>query len=111
MVPQGPKIWERVPKRNPNFTGRADLLSVLRKSINTVTAVVAQPQALQGLGGVGKTQLAIEYAWQYRAHYDLVWWISADQPVLVPSSLAARGQVLGLPPATGAEQATQAGLR
>ncbi|MEV0350709.1 FxSxx-COOH system tetratricopeptide repeat protein [Nonomuraea sp. NPDC050680] len=111
MVPQGPKVWERVPKRNPNFTGRADLLTVLRKSINTVTAVVAQPQALQGLGGVGKTQLAIEYAWQYRAHYDLVWWISADQPVLVPSSLAAMGQVLGLPQATGAEQATQAVLR
>ena len=111
MGPQGPKVWEKVPKRNPNFTGRTDLLTQLRKSINTVTAVVAQPQALQGLGGVGKTQLAIEYAWQYRAHYDLVWWISADQPVLVPSSLAAMGQVLGLPPATGAEQATQAVLR
>ncbi|WP_240777965.1 FxSxx-COOH system tetratricopeptide repeat protein [Nonomuraea basaltis] len=110
---QGPKIWERVPKRNPNFTGRKDLLTALRKSINTVTAVVAQPQALQGLGGVGKTQLAIEYAWQYRAHYDLVWWVSADQPMLVPSVLAGMAPALGLPPATstGVEQATQAVLR
>ncbi|WP_327584533.1 FxSxx-COOH system tetratricopeptide repeat protein [Nonomuraea sp. NBC_00507] len=110
---QGPKIWERVPKRNPNFTGRKDLLTALRKSINTVTAVVAQPQALQGLGGVGKTQLAIEYAWQYRAHYDLVWWVSADQPLLVPSVLAGMAPILGLPPATstGVEQATQAVLR
>lgn len=110
---QGPKIWERVPKRNPNFTGRKDLLAALRKSINTVTAVVAQPQALQGLGGVGKTQLAIEYAWQYRAHYDLVWWVSADQPLLVPSALAGMAPTLGLPPATstGVEQATQAVLR
>ncbi|MFB4290991.1 FxSxx-COOH system tetratricopeptide repeat protein [Nonomuraea sp. ATR24] len=108
---QGPKVWEKVPKRNPNFTGRNDLLTALRKSINTVTAVVAQPQALQGLGGVGKTQLAIEYAWQYRAHYEFVWWISADQPVLVPSALAAMGPALGLPPATGVEQATQAVLR
>ncbi|WP_246148367.1 FxSxx-COOH system tetratricopeptide repeat protein [Nonomuraea turkmeniaca] len=110
---QGPKVWERVPKRNPNFTGRKDLLTALRKSINTVTAVVAQPQALQGLGGVGKTQLAIEYAWQYRAHYDLVWWISADQPMLVPSVLAGMASALGLPPATstGVEQATQAVLR
>lgn len=111
MGVQGPKVWERVPKRNPNFTGRADLLVALRKSINTVTAVVAQPRALQGLGGVGKTQLAIEYAWQYRAHYDLVFWISADQPMLVPSSLAAMGAFLGLPPATGTEQATQQVLR
>ncbi|HEX4811799.1 MAG TPA: FxSxx-COOH system tetratricopeptide repeat protein [Nonomuraea sp.] len=109
----GPKVWERVPKRNPNFTGRKDLLTALRKSINTVTAVVAQPQALQGLGGVGKTQLAIEYAWQYRAHYDLVWWVSADQPMLVPSVLAGMAPALGLPPATstGVEQATQAVLR
>ncbi|MFI7706203.1 FxSxx-COOH system tetratricopeptide repeat protein [Nonomuraea sp. NPDC049480] len=109
----GPKIWERVPKRNPNFTGRNDLLSALRKSINTVTAVVAQPQALQGLGGVGKTQLAIEYAWQYRAHYDMVWWVPADQPMLVPSVLAGMASHLGLPPAssTGVEQATQAVLR
>ncbi|MEO3802794.1 FxSxx-COOH system tetratricopeptide repeat protein [Nonomuraea sp. B1E8] len=107
------KIWERVPKRNPNFTGRADLLTALRKSINTVTAVVAQPQALQGLGGVGKTQLAIEYAWQYRDHYDLVWWVSADQPLLVPSVLAGMAQALGLPSATstGVEQATQSVLR
>jgi hypothetical protein len=110
---QGAQIWERVPKRNPNFTGRKDLLTALRKSINTVTAVVAQPQALQGLGGVGKTQLAIEYAWQYRAHYDLVWWVSADQPLLVPSVLAGMAPKLGLPPATstGVEQATQAVLR
>ncbi|WP_328814971.1 FxSxx-COOH system tetratricopeptide repeat protein [Nonomuraea cypriaca] len=110
---QVPKVWERVPKRNPNFTGRADLLSALRKSINTVTAVVAQPRALQGLGGVGKTQLAIEYAWQYRAHYDLVWWVSADQPMLVPSALAAMAPELGLPSSTstGVEQATQSVLR
>jgi tetratricopeptide (TPR) repeat protein len=111
MSTQEPKVWERVPKRNPNFTGRAALLTALRESINTVTAVVAQPQALQGLGGVGKTQLAIEYAWQYRIHYDLVFWISADQPMLVPSSLAAMATFLGLPPATGTEQASQQVLR
>ncbi|MEV1172599.1 FxSxx-COOH system tetratricopeptide repeat protein [Nonomuraea sp. NPDC049784] len=113
MAAHGPKVFERVPKRNPNFTGRTDLLLALRKSISPVTAVVAQPMALQGLGGVGKTQLAVEYAWQYRTHYDLVWWVSADQPMLVPSSLAAMTTALGLPPATstGVEQAAQSVLR
>ncbi|SEL65236.1 FxSxx-COOH system tetratricopeptide repeat protein [Nonomuraea pusilla] len=113
MAAREPKVWERVPSRNPNFTGRRDLLDALRKSVNTVTAVVAQPQALQGLGGVGKTQLAIEYAWQYRSHYDLVWWIPADQPLLVPETLAAMAPALNLPPAatTGVGQATQAVLR
>ncbi|GAA2863942.1 hypothetical protein GCM10010517_23080 [Streptosporangium fragile] len=105
-----PEVWEKVPPRNRNFTGRDDLLLRLRQGISTVTAVVPQPQALQGWGGVGKTHLAIEYAHRYRSHYDLVWWIPADQRVLVPSALAAMAPHLGLPPAsaTGVEEAAEA---
>lgn len=105
-----PEIWEKVPERNKNFTGREDLLERLRQSISTVTAVVPQPRALQGWGGVGKTQLAIEYAWRYRSHYDLVWWIASDQRGLVPSALAAMAPHLGLPPAsvTGVDDTAEA---
>src|SRR3712207_6004698 len=55
-------------------------------------------QALYGLGGVGKTQLAIEYAHRFAADYDLVWWIDAAQPVLIPEQLATLGARLDLPP-------------
>ncbi len=55
---------------------------------------------LQGLGGVGKTAVAIEYAWRFRDQYDLVWWIPADQLPLVRSSLARLAERLGLPGAT-----------
>jgi hypothetical protein len=106
-----PEIWGRVPQRNKNFTGREDLLAKLRAGIGTeVTAVV--PHALHGLGGVGKTQIAIEYAYRYQSDYDVVWWISADQPVLVRSSLAALAPHLGLSPATatGIEDAATAVL-
>ncbi|WP_250213011.1 FxSxx-COOH system tetratricopeptide repeat protein [Acrocarpospora catenulata] len=69
----------------------------MRDGIGAVTAVLPQAQALHGLGGVGKTQLAVEYAWRYRAHYDLVAWISADQTRLVPAALAALAPALRLP--------------
>jgi len=94
---RAPEVWGRVPPRNKNFTGREELLAQLREGIaGQVTAVV--PHALHGLGGVGKTQMAVEYAYRYRSEYDLVWWIPADQPVLVRSSLASLAPSLGLPP-------------
>ncbi|KPM52418.1 tetratricopeptide repeat protein [Frankia sp. CcI49] len=93
-----PTIWGGVPQRNKNFTGRESQLTELRRRIASdegeVTAVL--PHALQGLGGVGKTHLAIEYAYRYQAHYDLIWWIPADQPVLVRSTLASLAPRLGL---------------
>lgn len=106
-----PKVWGRVPQRNKNFTGREAILRQLRAGVATdVTAVV--PHALHGFGGVGKTQIAIEYAYRYQSDYDVVWWISADQPGLVRSSLAALAPHLDLPPpiATGIDQATTAVL-
>ncbi|MFI0357171.1 FxSxx-COOH system tetratricopeptide repeat protein [Actinomadura sp. 9N407] len=108
---RAPEVWGRVPQRNKNFTGRAELLSQLRARIaGQVTAVV--PHALHGLGGVGKTQMAVEYAYRYRSEYEVVWWIPADQPVLVRSSLASLAPHLGLPPATasGIEDAAKAVL-
>ncbi|KAB2351373.1 FxSxx-COOH system tetratricopeptide repeat protein [Actinomadura rudentiformis] len=112
---RAPEVWENVPPRNRNFTGREELLAKLRASITgDVTAVVSRVEAhaLHGLGGVGKTQMVVEYAWRYRAEYDLVWWIPSDQPILVRSSLAGLAPYLGLPPATttGIEDAARAVL-
>ncbi|WP_062345169.1 FxSxx-COOH system tetratricopeptide repeat protein [Herbidospora yilanensis] len=104
-----PEIFERVPPRNGSFTGRESLLHQLREGTRSVTAVIPLPQALQGYGGVGKTHLAIEYAHRYRSHYDLVWWIPADQYYLVPSALAALAPHLKLTPASvvGVEEAAE----
>lgn len=95
-----PKIWGNVPQQIKNFTGRDDALNQLREGVASNVTVVL-PVALQGMGGVGKTALAIEYAHRYRSEYDLVWWIPADQPALVRASLARLAERLDLQSATG----------
>ena len=111
-----PAIWQNIPQRNKNFTGREDILGQLRNpSGSKVTAVVPSaplPRALQGLGGVGKTAVAIEYVYRHQSDYDLIWWIAADQLPLVRASLAGMAEQLGLPAATatGIESAAQSVL-
>jgi tetratricopeptide repeat protein len=72
------------------------MLTELRRRLRAGEGTLVM-QALYGLGGVGKTQLALEYAHRFAADYDLVWWIDAEQPVLIPEQLAALAAQLGLP--------------
>ncbi len=91
-----PGVW-RAPPRNPRFTGRDSLLTELRRRLRCGEGALVV-HALYGLGGVGKTQLAIEYAHRFAADYDLIWWIDAEQPVLIPDQLAALAERLNLAP-------------
>jgi tetratricopeptide (TPR) repeat protein len=88
-----PAVWNVEP-RNPEFTGRNEALVALRERLRAGgTAVV---QALRGLGGVGKTQIAVEYAHRFAADYDLVWWVTAEDPALIGEQMAALAVELGL---------------
>jgi tetratricopeptide (TPR) repeat protein len=91
-----PEIWN-LPPRNAAFAGREDLLVELRERLRqSSTAAVVPAQALYGLGGVGKTQLALEYAYRYQSDYDLAWWIVAEAPGAISAGLAALAPRLGL---------------
>jgi tetratricopeptide (TPR) repeat protein len=83
-----PPVWSPdLPPRNPFFTGRDDMLRELRRRITTDVAALV-PHSLQGLAGVGKTQLAVEYIYRFAADYDLVWWIPAEKPAVARRALA-----------------------
>jgi hypothetical protein len=86
----------KVPPRNPRFTGRDSMLTELRRRLRAAQPALVV-QALYGLGGVGKTQLAIEYAHRFAADYQGVWWIDAAQPVLIPDQLTTLAARLDLP--------------
>lgn len=92
--PITPKVW-KVPNRNPYFTGRTEMLGELHRRLHGGEATLVV-QALYGLGGVGKSQLVLEYAYRFAADYDLVWWIDAEQLVLIPDQLASLAVDLGL---------------
>ena len=81
--------------RNEDFTGRAAELTLLRKRLTDQDGGRRRRvQTLHGLGGVGKSQLAREYAYRYQADYDIVWWVSAERRSSTISGLANLAQRL-----------------
>ncbi len=93
-----PAIWNIPYPRNSYFTGREDLLTRLAASLRAGQTVgISQPQAISGLGGVGKTQIALEYAYRYYQDYDAVLWTRADTQEALISGFVAFATLLSLP--------------
>ena len=82
-VGESPFLEERVQglpyPRNPHFTGRDDTLRTIHQNFEAGDTV-AITQSIAGLGGIGKTQTAMEYAYRYAAHYKTIWWVAAETP-------------------------------
>ena len=97
-----PRIWNIPPPRNPNFTGREDELRQLRTDLTGGHAAAIVPIA--GLGGAGKTQLAVEYAYRHIADYDVVWWLRAEDSTTLVADCAQLAAPLNLPERSLADQ-------
>ncbi len=93
--PDGRPSVQELPPRLPTFTGRMRLLEAVRDGF-TAGSDAAPVQVLYGIGGVGKSQAAIEYAHRFAAGYDVLWWVPAQQPEVIPQKLAQLAPDLGL---------------
>jgi tetratricopeptide (TPR) repeat protein len=116
--PPLPRPFIGVPRRIASFTGRADELDrldaiLMRDQAAAVTQVSVGRTAVQGMGGVGKTSVAIEYAHRYRNLYAGVCWCPAEVLMGLLSGLATLAVTLGAATAeeTDVEKAAKAALR
>jgi tetratricopeptide (TPR) repeat protein len=105
-----PTVWGNIPPRNPNFTGREELLDELHQRLLREKATAVLPHALHGMGGVGKSLLAVEYLYRRMTEYDVVWWISAERTAQISLSLVELAPRLGLPPGSDSSSTVAAVL-
>jgi len=101
------EIWNVPYQRNSFFTGREEELEQIHKALrkHNAVAVAQQLYALCGLGGIGKTQTVLEYAYRYRDEYQAVMWIKADTQENLLSDMLFLASLLDLPEKNAQDQA------
>jgi tetratricopeptide (TPR) repeat protein len=82
-----PAIWNIPFQRNLNFSGRKEILADLALALRSGEPG-AWKQALWGMGGVGKTQIALEYAYSHKPDYRVVWWLRSEEASTLLSDYA-----------------------
>ena len=91
----GERAGDTLPPRNPVFTGRDDMLAEVGRRLDGGPVAVV---AVRGLGGMGKSQVALEYAHRMRGcgRYRVAGWVRADSVVTAAEDLAALAPLVGL---------------
>lgn len=100
-----PTVWNIPYPRNPLFTGRERILTQIADSLKMgQPTMLSQPLAISGLGGVGKTQIAIEYAYRQRQDYQTILWTLAGNRESLVAGYITIAELLMLPERGAPEQ-------
>ncbi|MYW64023.1 tetratricopeptide repeat protein [Streptomyces sp. SID8379] len=93
-----PALLVNVPLRNTSFVGRTALLRAVEEQLGSQDTAAVLPHALHGMGGVGKSQLALEYIYTHQQDYKVICWIAAERESLILAGLATLAARLRLFP-------------
>lgn len=88
-------IWNVPHRRNPFFTGREHTLTTIYNALHSEKPGAAT-QAMSGLGGAGKTQVALEYAYRHHDDYRVILWIRCDNAGMIESDCQTMAMQLKL---------------
>ena len=101
-----PPIWTVPYQQNPFFIGRDQVLEHLHTAFaGSKETISIRPQAISGLGGIGKTQIAIEYVYRYHEEYQAALWIQADSREGLVSGFMHIAALLDLPERNALDEA------
>jgi tetratricopeptide (TPR) repeat protein len=90
-----PKAWN-LPSRNPNFAGRSRELQWVAGDLAAGSS--ATVLSIWGPIGIGKTQLASEYAYAHAGDYEIAWWMLADDQTAIVDQFTTLAKTLGINP-------------
>ncbi|KAG5772018.1 hypothetical protein H9Q72_001631 [Fusarium xylarioides] len=94
--PEMPCYLRNPHRINPNFMGRGDVLHQVDEALLPSKSLHRRTFSLCGFGGIGKTEIAIHYAFTREKAFDAIFWVEADQATKLGRSFDYIAKGLGL---------------